>query len=109
MTSMKSAQPLMRLGFWEQRKGNGRIIRILIRRKEEMNRVKASLTILGLLSTLIACTGQTTISINIETPTPAAAGSVTPTPWVEGTQAALGSPTPWVGGTQTALAALTAE
>jgi hypothetical protein len=74
-----------------------------------MNRVKASLTILGLLFTLIACTGQTTVSINIETPTPAAAGSATPTPWVEGTQAALGSPTPWVAGTQTALAALTAE
>ena len=72
-----------------------------------MIRVKTSLTILGLLSTLSACSGQSTVSISIETPTPAIAASATHTPWVEGTQAALGSPTPWVGGIETTLAAFT--
>ena len=76
-----------------------------------MIRVKTSLTVFCLLSTLIACSGQSTVTISIETPTAVApvVASATPTPWVEGTEAALGSPTPWVAGTQTALAALTTE
>jgi hypothetical protein len=76
-----------------------------------MIRVKTSLTMIGLLAILTACSGQSTVTMSVETPTPAAAGvpSVTPTPWVAGTEAALTGPTPWVGGTQTALAALTAE
>lgn len=91
----------------EQRTPGRRIIRIFIAQEREMIRVKTSLTILGLLSTLSACSGQSTVSISIETPTPAIAASATHTPWVEGTQAALGSPTPWIGGIETALAAFT--
>lgn len=74
-----------------------------------MIRAKTALTMIGLLAVLTACSGQSTVTITIETPTPAVAGIPSATPWVEGTEAALGSPTPWVEGTQTALAAGTSE
>ena len=70
-----------------------------------MVRVKTSLTIFGLLFTLIACSQTPVISISLETPTPA----VSATPVAAETDAALASPTPWVGGTETALAFLTSE
>lgn len=82
-----------------------------------MVRVITSLIISGLLVTLVACS-QTPITISLETPMPSEAASATsyaadstlasPTPWVEGTEAALASPTPWIAGTETALAALSA-
>jgi hypothetical protein len=74
-----------------------------------MVRVKTSLTTVGLLFTLIACSQPPIISISIETPTPAATFAASPTPFVTGSEAAFASPTPWVAGTQTALAASTAE
>jgi hypothetical protein len=74
-----------------------------------MVRVKTSLTIVGLLSTLIACSQPPIISISLETPTPAATVAASATPFVAGTEAAHASPTPWVAGTETALAAPTAE
>jgi hypothetical protein len=74
-----------------------------------MVRVRTSLTIFGLLSTLIACSRQPIVSISIETPTPAVSVAASATPFVAETEAVLPSPTPWVGGTETALAVSSAE
>jgi len=69
-----------------------------------MIRVKTSVTTLGLLFSLVACSQQP-ISVSMETPTHAAPVVASPTPWVAGTESALASPTPWIAGTETALAA----
>ena len=65
-----------------------------------MIKVITSCVSFTLLLTLIAC-AQTPATITLETLTPI---SASPTPWAEGTAAALASPTPWFAGTETALA-----
>ena len=52
-----------------------------------------------LLVGLAACSQKPVVTFEVLTPEPAASY----TPWVEGTQMALGAPTPWVEGTQTSL------
>lgn len=68
-----------------------------------MLRVKKSFLFLVFLFTLIACSGQPTVSTSSPAP------SETFTPYVAGTEAALASPTAWVAGTETALAIASAS
>ena len=80
-----------------------------------MIRVKTSLMVFVLLSSLIACSqGPIAPSAATATFTPyvggtqtaLAAGLASPTPWFAGTETALANltPTPWIPGTETALA-----